>query len=73
VLTIAGLQQGATGQQDVFAVERRAEQRFGEDVPLATMVRGYNGNRQAALAVLAWLEAHASVDQVLAHAIRGLA
>jgi hypothetical protein len=71
VLTIAGLHAGGAGR-DVFAVERRAERRFGDGVPLAAMVRGYDGNREAALTILAWLEANASVDRVLADAIREL-
>jgi hypothetical protein len=73
VLTIAGLHAGGTGQQDAFAVERGAERRFGAGVPLAAMVPGYDRNREAALAVLAWLEAHAGVDPALAAAIRELA
>jgi hypothetical protein len=72
VLTIAGLQADAAGRQDVFAVERGAEQRFGGDVPLAAMVPGYGHNREAALAILLWLEAHAEVDPALAAAIRTL-
>jgi hypothetical protein len=54
-------------------VERGAERRFGAGVPLAAMVRGYKRNREAALAILAWLEAHAGVDSALAAAIRELA
>lgn len=73
VLTIAGLHAGGTGQQDVFAVERGAERRFGAGVPLAAMVPGYGRNREAALAILAWLEAQARVDPALAAAIRELA
>ena len=73
VLTIAGLHAGGTGQQDVFAVERGAERRFGAGVPLAAMVPGYERNRDAALAILGWLEAHAGVDPALAAAIRELA
>jgi hypothetical protein len=73
VLTIAGLHAHRTGQQDVFAVERRAERQFGDGVPLAAMVLGYYRNREAALAILAWLEAHAEVDPALAAAIRELA
>jgi hypothetical protein len=34
---------------------------------------GYERNREAALAMLAWLEAHADVDQRLASAVRELA
>jgi hypothetical protein len=72
VLTIADLHPGGAGRQDVFAVERGAERRFGAGVPLAAMVPGYGGNREAALAILAWLEAHAGVDPALAAAIRDL-
>jgi hypothetical protein len=57
----------------VFAVERGAERRFGAGVPLEAMVPGYDRNRAAAPAVLAWLEAHAGVDPALAVAIRELA
>jgi hypothetical protein len=73
VLTIAGLQGGGAAQQDAFAVERGAERRFGASVPLAAMVPGYGRNREAALAILAWLEAHAGVDPALAVAIREVA
>jgi hypothetical protein len=73
VLTIAGLHTGGSSQQDVFAVERGAERRFGVRVPFTSMVPGYDRNRDAALAILAWLEAHADVDPVLAGAIRDLA
>ena len=73
VLTIAGLRPGAPGQQDVFAVERGAERRFGASVPLRAMVPGYDRNREAALSILTWLEAHGRVDPVLAAAIRELA
>lgn len=73
VLTIAGLNAGGTSQPDVFAVERGAERRFGAIVPLAAMVTGYDGNREAALAILEWLEAHTRVAPALAAAIRELA
>lgn len=73
VLTIAGLQTGGTFQQDVFAVERGAERRFGANVPLASMVPGYARNREAALAILGWLEAHAEANPALARPVRALA
>lgn len=61
-------------RQDAFIVERGAERRFGPDVlPLASMMPGYERNREAALAILEWLEARAVVDATLAAAIRGLA
>lgn len=65
---------GSSQRQDAFAVERGAEMRFGPDVlPLSTMVPGYDHNREAALAILEWLEARADVNQALAAAIRRLA
>lgn len=73
LLTMAGLLAGGAGQQDAFAVERGAERRFGADVPLAAMMPGYARNQEAALAILAWIEAHADVDESLAAAIRKLA
>jgi hypothetical protein len=61
-------------KQDPFAVERGAEMRFGEgDLPLATLVPGYERNLEAALAILTWLESRVEVSQPLADAIRELA
>lgn len=65
---------GARAAQDPFAVERGAERRFpAELLPLAAMVPGYGRNREAALAILGWLEARAEVSPPLADAIRELA
>jgi hypothetical protein len=65
---------GAGRPHDLFVVERGAERRFGPDVlPLAQLVPGYAHNREAALAMLEWLEARADVSEVLAAAIRQLA
>jgi hypothetical protein len=64
----------APPQQDDFVIERGVEDRFGADgLPLAEMVLGYEHNREAALAILEWLEAHADVDDALAAAVRRLA
>jgi hypothetical protein len=61
-------------RQDPFAIERGAERLFGPDVlPLHAIVLGYERNREAALAVLDWLEAHVDVDRTLAAEIRRLA
>jgi hypothetical protein len=61
-------------RQDPFAVERGAERRFGPNTPgLAELVPGYEHNREAALALLDWLETRAEVDATLAGAIRELA
>lgn len=65
---------GSGARQDVFVVERGAERRFGPEVlPLAALVPGYGHNREAALAMLEWLEARVDVSEVLAAAIRRLA
>jgi hypothetical protein len=75
VLTFLHLTEPGGGRpQDLFVVERGAERRFGPDVlPLARLVPGYAHNREAALAMLEWLEARADVSEVLAAAIRQLA
>lgn len=61
-------------RQDLFIVERGAERRFGPDVlPLVSLMPGYERNREAALAILDWLEKRADVNAALAAAIRRLA
>ncbi len=61
-------------RQDPFAIERGAEARIPADVlPLAVLVPGYDRNREAAIAILRWLELHAHVDSVMATAIRDAA
>jgi hypothetical protein len=65
---------GASPRQDAFVVERGAEKGFGPAVlPLAEMAPGYERNAEAALAILAWLEARVDVSEALAAAIRELA
>jgi hypothetical protein len=66
---------GAAGaRQDAFVIERGVERRFPPDVlPLARMVPGYDRNREAALAILEWLEARVDVPPTLAAEIRRLA
>jgi hypothetical protein len=74
LLTFLDLTAGTVARQDVFVVDRGAERRFGPDVmPLARFVPGYDRNRDAALAMLEWLEPRAEVDRTLAAAIRLLA
>jgi hypothetical protein len=75
LLTYLELTESAAGaKQDVFVVERGAERRFGLDaLPFARLVPGYDHNREAALAMLEWLEARTEVSDVLAAAIRELA
>ena len=74
LLTYLGLTTPGSARQDPFALERGAEKRFGPDVlPLSEIVLGYDRNREAALAILEWLEARIEVDQTLAAEIRRLA
>jgi hypothetical protein len=74
LLTYLELTSPAPPRQDPFALERGVEKRFGPDLPpLSKIVLGYDRNREAALAVLGWLEARADVDQTLASEIRRLA
>jgi hypothetical protein len=73
IITMLSLVSGIP-PQDEFAPERGVEGRFGPDVlPLADFVLGYERNREAALAILDWLEAHAEVDAAMADAARALA
>lgn len=75
LLTLLDLRgEATTPRQDAFAVERGAETRFApETLPLADFVPGYDRNREAALAILEWLEGRAEVNRTLAAAIRALA
>ncbi len=58
-------------RQDVFAIERGVERRFdGALLPLASFAPGYGRNRDAALAILGWLEARTDVDDAVVAAIR---
>lgn len=59
--------------RDQFSGERRFEQRFPETArQLAAFVRGYKANPESALAILAFLERHFTVNPHLACAIREL-
>lgn len=74
VLTVLELSGAGTApRQDAFAIERGAERRFTPgQLPLASMLPGYEHNREAAAAVLGWLVAHTEVDPVMVAAVRGL-
>jgi len=74
LLTYLELTTPGSGRQDAFVLERGVERRFGPDVlPLSEIVLGYDRNREAALAILDWLEARVDVDRTLAAEIRRLA
>ena len=73
VVTLLNLLDGSP-PQDEFDVDRGVERRHGpEELPLADFVPGYERNREAALAILAWLETHGEVDAAMADAVRALA
>jgi hypothetical protein len=73
-MTFLELTEPASARQDPFVLERGVERRFGADVlPLATIVLGYERNRESALAILDRLEARVRVDGKLAAEIRRLA
>lgn len=62
------------GHDDAFAVERRAESRLArEQFPFEATMRGYEGNRESAVAILDWIESRAAVSAFLAARIRDLA
>jgi hypothetical protein len=74
LLTYLELTTPGSTRQDLFAIERGAERRFGPDVlPLSEIVVGYDRNREAALVILEWLESRVDVDPTLAAEIRRLA
>ncbi|ACO46579.1 hypothetical protein DEDE109153_07295 [Deinococcus deserti] len=67
------LEASTKGMEDVFAVERRFEQRFPEvATQLPAFAPGYVRTPQAALAILEWLEARVPVNAAMAAAIRHL-
>jgi lincosamide nucleotidyltransferase B/F len=59
--------------RDPFVNERRFEQRFPNLIPqLSIWMQGYEKNREAALAILTFLDEHFEVNKALAKAIREL-
>jgi hypothetical protein len=74
ILELAALiESETTAQKDVFADERRFEQRFpGVAQQLPHFMQGYERSCESAQAILAFLEQHFDVNQVMADAIRRL-
>jgi hypothetical protein len=71
ILGLLGL--GSGPQQDVFAVDRGAERRFGPDLlPLADLVPGYERNAHAARTLLGLLERHVELDPAMLAAVHQL-
>lgn len=68
----AQLETPGDAPSDVFAIERRAEQRH-PGLNLADFAQGYLRNRASALAILAWLEEHFAVNPAMRAAIVALA
>ena len=59
--------------RDIFAAERRFEQRFpltAQELP--QFMQGYDRSPQSAAAILAFLERHWDLNSAMTHAIRGL-
>lgn len=72
IITMLNLCTGEPGQ-DMFDLARGVERRFGPEVlPLADFMPGYRRNREAAAAILDWLQARVELDAVMVAAVRAL-
>jgi hypothetical protein len=70
----AMIEREGTAPKDVFAPERRVEQRFPDLAQvLPHFIQGYERSAESARAILIFLEQHFAVNQVMAEAIRQLA
>ena len=70
---IARVETAAAAHRDVFANERRVEQRYPiETQHLPEFVQGYDRSPQSAAAILNWLELHFDINGAMAQAIRQL-
>jgi lincosamide nucleotidyltransferase len=70
---IARIETEASAHRDVFAGERRVEQRYPiETRHLPEFVQGYDRSPQSAAAILNWLEQHFDINVAMAQAIRQL-
>jgi hypothetical protein len=59
--------------RDVFASERRVEQRYPIETPhLPQFIQGYDRSPESAAAILNWLEQHFDINAAMARAIRQL-
>ena len=74
IVALAGyIEEPQAVAQDAFANERRFERRFpGSARQAGAWLRGYDHNRESALAILAFLEQHFDVNPEIAGAIRVL-
>lgn len=74
VLELAALQEAETGaDRDVFAFERRYEQRYPAAAQsLPQFMQGYERNIESAQAILAFLDAHFELDPAMRRAIEAL-
>jgi hypothetical protein len=70
---IARIETEVPANRDVFANERRVEQRYPiETRHLPEFVQGYDRSLQSAAAILNWLEQHFDINAAMAQAIRQL-
>ncbi|MBI5566530.1 MAG: hypothetical protein HY870_16640 [Chloroflexi bacterium] len=70
---IARVETEVPAYRDVFANERRVEQRYPiETRHLPEFVQGYDRSLQSAAAILNWLEQHFEINAAMAQAIRQL-
>ena len=70
---IARVEAETPAQRDVFANERRVEQRYPiETRHLPEFVQGYDRSLQSAAAILNWLDQHFDINAAMAQAIRQL-
>jgi len=68
---VALIEPAQKAPRDAFAVERRFEQRYPAIArEIGAWLSGYEGNRESALAMLAYLERHFAVNPAIAAAIR---
>ena len=69
----AGFETGTSAARDIFAFERRFEQRYPVSAQaLPEFIQGYERNIESALAILAFLESHVEVNPAMKRAIEGL-
>lgn len=70
---IARIETETPADRDLFANERRVEQRYPiETRHLPQMVQGYERSPESAEAILSWLEQHFEINAAMAQAIRQL-
>ena len=68
-----GFETGSSAARDIFAFERRYEQRYPVSAQaLPEFIQGYERNMESALAILAFLESHVEVNPAMKRTIEEL-